>query len=359
MVFFKSTNKNIDDNLAFKATNKANSIVKYLLPEMRDKRKQYPANVPYTDHIIHMGEDDILTIRIYRPEQKNPFHLPPTIFHVPATAFILDIEKQGYYFHEVTGSLLAQLSDCNVVILKHRVSPKKTPLDQVKDCYYLFNKICENNVELHINVDDIGMTGYCTGATFANAITRLNILHGEKKIQYQILVSILADLTCTDKGYGDIEKLDCSTSKDFIQKVIKYSGVKTKDKKHPLISPFWQDWSKVKKNNFPQTDVIVGKNDVLFGDSKMLHEQLKKYGFKTTFLPINNGNHGSFWFSDIVIKKMALLIKHKFSINSISKVLKDETKIDPRKLSLVPLKENKDEEKDNEWNVSKKFRVSV
>ena len=302
--------------LAKKAEEKANAIVRVLVPKMMEQRKQYPANVPYSDYRLAIDASESLTIRIYRPQQ-NQFSTPPTLLHIPATAFILDIEKKGSYFHEVTGSHLAEKSGCNVVIIKHRIGPTCSPIFQLNDCQRVITWLYDNYKTLDIDIQNIAITGYCTGATFANAISVLDSANKKFKIPYQILISPLTDLTRIKKGYEDIEAKDLSTPEGFMEKIILYSGISEKDLKLPLVSPYWQNWSKIEKSCFPVTDIIVGQHDKLYGDAYTYNASLNSSKFVSTLFPIKDGNHGSFWFDISVICLMAQRVRWFFKLASI------------------------------------------
>jgi acetyl esterase len=261
----------------------------------------HPADVHSFGFMVKLldGETE-LPVVVYRPKISRPA-LYPTIFHVPGSAF----HTLNPYFAHVTCSQLAEKSNCQVIVINHRLAPEFPFPTGQEDAYQVFCKLLDVS-KLCIDKENIFLSGYSSGGAFASVIAH-RAAQRNIPIKKLFLISPVTDLSGAEETQKkELEDKDKAVSMSFIESMKSYylyhlppTG---KNLRHPELSPYWANHFK----QFPSTYVVCGGHDRLIGNSLAYVTKLRQSNVKVDITVLEGENHGSFWYS---IKKIELIAR--------------------------------------------------
>lgn len=266
-------------------------------------------NITCHDIVVHIGKKIGMPVRVYRsPDIKGPY---PTLFYIPGTGFIANAPH-------VTDAIcghLAEKSNCQVVMLNHRLAPENKHPAGYQDAYALFQFFMDDpDNYLSLDKAKIAIGGYSSGATFAALIT-IQAKQEGYKIAKQILMSPFVDFSRSLTDYKQFEDQDSVITNEFIDWVLELYVPEGVDYKDPSLSPYWQEDKNV--NGLPWTDIIFTEFDRVRGGIHHFSLKLVNQGVYTSNQMIPKENHSFLWNRLDIVTMIAVQLKNSFALGSI------------------------------------------
>ena len=181
-----------------------------------------------------MRKDVCIPIRIYRP--KNISAPYPTLFYVPGTAFV----AREIAFTGVICTHIAEQSNCQVIVINHRLAPEDQFPKGLDDAYNLLRFFVKAPKFLFkIDNTKMAIVGYSSGGNFAASMA----MQGKEEgllITRQILISPMLDLLRSLKDFkNDFEDKDTTITDEFVEWFLDLYLPEGINPQNPWLSPFW------------------------------------------------------------------------------------------------------------------------
>lgn len=307
-------------------------------------------NIEIEDFTVPLSAEREMPARIFRPKIKPENGLYPTLFYIPGTAFIAYENK----FTNLFCSHIADLAQCQIIVLYHSLAPEFKFPQGYKDAVALFEYFVKTAPKSHkIDSNKVAISGYSSGGNFA---ALLAIYAKEKKIPFnrQILISPLVDLSRTISRLPDYHELrqyeeqDKAISPEFVAWFLDLYIPPNFDPKHPELSPFWQETKRVRQ--LPPTDIILAEYDRFRVDAEAYYTKLKLAGVDVSKVIINKENHAYVWHNLSTAQCVARQLKAAFNKSFVDRPLNNSLiYVTPKKPNINELNKaiHKFEQKEN------------
>lgn len=241
------------------------------------------ADVSYCDEQIPMSDGIPIAIRIYNN------HLPdktPVLIFYPGCAFIFDV----FEINRIICSRIAFHSGIKVIMVHFRLAPESPLPTSIYDSYDATAYIAEHADRFGIDADKIFISGWCSGAHCAAAVSSLTSKQNQFKIFHQILLGGRYDLTESNHEFDEQEKEDKTVNRNLLRYLTeKYYGIANEDYKHPLMSPYYA----TDFQGFPSTTILCGEYDALRNDSEAYFAKLIKAGIEAKKVLLRGQTHNT------------------------------------------------------------------
>lgn len=171
------------------------------------------------------------------------------------------------YSREITARLSRQ-NRCKVMSFNYRLAPENPYSAALDDAFAAWEYV----LSCGYAPGQIVLAGDSAGGNLALALT---LLLEEKKMALPkglVLFSPWTDMTASGESYHTKEALDPVLTNAYIQKAAD-CYLNGSSAENPFVSPVFGDLS-----GFPPVYIQVGENEILLDDSRLLYEQLLKYG---------------------------------------------------------------------------------
>lgn len=241
-----------------------------------------PAAVKYKEKFITARDGYQIPIRIYNYALKKT---SPVLIFYPGSAYIIDT----FETNSIAASRIANFSGVKVIVVNYRLAPEHPLPISIYDSYDVTRYVAKHSKELNIDSEKIFIGGISSGAHCAAVISNLVAKNKEFSIYHQILLNGTYDLTNTNHDYDDFEKEDKIFTRDSTAFIFQQWGLKSKDLKNPLFSPFYETDFK----NLARTTLIVGEYDGLRNDSEAYYKKLKAAGVKVEKILLPGQTHNT------------------------------------------------------------------
>jgi acetyl esterase len=286
--------------------NFTRSITEHRIKVNTAKPLSEPARVPHKDIQATLRTGTSIPIRLYRSQKMYASY--PTIFYVPGTAFV----AKEIAFTDVICSNIAEKSNCQVIVINHRLAPEDQFPHGLDDAYYLLKLIIKSpNSSFNIDKNKIAIIGYSSGGNFAASMSAFGKAEG-LPIARQILISPLLDLSRSLKDFKEFEDKDTTINEPFVEWFLKLYLPEGINLKTPLLSPFWQEESELR--GLPPTDIIFAENDRFRSDSEAYHAKLMQAGVNTYKMVVPGEDHSFLWYNGRVVADIGSRIKIAFGL---------------------------------------------
>ena len=316
------------------------SILNLSIVEHRDrlaaaKPMLNAADVPFFDMLLPVEDNVKIPVRIYIPKGKKG--LFKTIFYIPGTAFIASEIK----FTHVICSHLCEKSQCQVIIINHRLAPENQFPKGYQDAYNVFKYFMQQMPENYlIEKDHVAIVGYSSGGNFA-ATMALQARKEGIHVTQQVLVSPIVDLSRSLQGFENYERQDKAISEEFINFFLKLYVPEKTDLKDPLLSPFWAKKEEVR--TLPRTAIIFAEYDRFRSDAEYYYTKLKGENVPVERFVADAENHAYLWYKLEVVDKIAEIVVTAFEPESIRSLSPKHRIVD-----LVPVVSKNHPKKDDD-----------
>ena len=267
-------------------------------------------------------------ITIYKNLPNDPDKLYPTLIYIPGTAFVA-LEKNYTNF---ICSCIAQLTNCQVISIKHKLAPENKPISILNGLYRVIKKILnnENSTLLQIDRNRISIGGYSSGGNLAILIA-IKALRDGLVFNNQILISPITDLSRTiskNNKYLEFEDKDYIISKQFVEWFLELYLQKSIDRINPNLSPYWCNTQILKQ--LSATYLTFGEFDRFRGDAELYAQKLRSINVPVYEIMFPKETHGLLWKNNEVIYSVAKQLKYLLEPEFIEKPLNFNNNIKKR-----------------------------
>lgn len=161
-------------------------------------------------------------------------------------------------------SMLSREAQATIYAVEYKISPEHPYPVAQNEIISLYKEVARSsNLKIVIIGDSAG------GNLALTSLVKIRD-SGDKLPYKAVLISPLTDATFTNRWITDNANIDPLLSKDKLEFFLAaYAG--ELDRKTPGISPIYAEL-----NNLPPLLFHVGSDEVLFGDSKLIHEKILK-----------------------------------------------------------------------------------
>ncbi len=218
------------------------------------------------DNVISMRDGEKIKIRIYTPHGDGPF---PVIVYYHGGGWVLNNIDTC---HE-SCQLLSLKTNSIVISVNYRLAPEyKFPIP-VYDAYDSFRWTYNNAKLINGMTDKITVMGDSAGANLATVVTIINKELQGPKINCQILLYPVTDLSYDSPSYEQF-KVGFGLEKKDMEWFGDYYLNDESEKVNPYVAPLRaKDLSKL-----PPACIIVAENDVLRDEGIAYGKRLKEEG---------------------------------------------------------------------------------
>ena len=244
-----------------KMYNSKAAFEKWLAKKEKDNAKPYHLFYPFSN-LITVETMKIDGMRYY---VLNRQFCKKTIFYYHGGAYISRPTIMHWRFVE---TLLLKTDVCVVFPIYPRM-PQYTCHDCISKCVKLYNNFLKNN-----DVEEVIFMGDSAGGGLALAMSEQVKKLPEKRVK-AILISPWIDVNTNNKESDAIQPTDKMLSKKGLHMLGKIWS--NGDLKDTVASPIWGDLTRA------DIMVVVGTNDLLYPDTKVLCELAKKQGTSVDF----------------------------------------------------------------------------
>lgn len=285
-----------------------------------------PAEVPHEDILVPLSANTRSPIRIYRPENSSAPY--PTIIYVPGTAFV----AREIAFTEVICTYIAKYSNCQVIVINHRLAPEDQFPKGLEDAYSVMRYIVNSPAFFKIDKTRIAIVGYSSGGNF---IANMAILAKRENlpIALQILISPMVDLSRSLQKFRDFENKDTAITDAFVEWFLDLYLPNDVDKTNPWLSPFWQKPKRLQQ--LPPTDIIFAEYDRFRSDAEGYFQKLQGAGVDVRRLMVKGEDHSFLWYKLEIIETIGARLKMAFNLEPIPRPFAS-----PQKPQFIFLKPN-------------------
>lgn len=288
---------------------KSRAILNLSIVEHRDRLAAAqpmlnPANVPFFDMLLPVKDHVKIPIRLYVPKgKKGPLQ---TVFYIPNTAFIASEIK----FTHVICSHLCEKSQCQIVVINHRLAPENQFPKGYQDAYNVFKYFMQEMPENYlIDKHHVAIAGYSSGGNFAATMALQARKEGINVVQL-VLASPIVDLSRSLRGFEDYEKQDKAISEEFVNFFLKLYVPESANLKDPVLSPFWEKKEEVR--HLPRTAILLAQYDRFRSDAEHYYTKLKEDGVAVERFVACGEDHSYLWYRLEVVEKIADIITTAF-----------------------------------------------
>lgn len=263
-----------------------------------------PADVPFFDILVPAGENIKIPVTIYMPKEPREAELG-TLFFIPGTGFIAQENK----FTRVMASHICATSNCQVIVINHRLAPENQFPDGIIDCYNVFKFFVKHMPHRFlINQNAVAIGGYSSGGNFAISVAMKAKEEG-LPLKRVILLSPMVDLSrALSRGFENIQNLDTDITEEFVNWCVELYTPKNVSLKSAAISPFWHKKERFNVLRNVGIDFLVGGDDRCFGDTEYFEQKLRHNGVHTTKEILPNEKHSYGWhnlkIADLIAKRL-------------------------------------------------------
>lgn len=234
---------------------------KWLQKKEKDNKKPYNLFYPFSS-LITVEKMKIDGMRYYVLNRK---YCKKTIFYYHGGAYISRPTIMHWRFVE---SILLKQKVCVVFPIYPRM-PEYTCNECLSSCLKLYNNFLKNN-----DVKEVIFMGDSAGGGLALTMSENAKNKTEKRIK-TIMLSPWIDVDTSNPESDEIQKTDRMLSKVGLHWLGEIWG--NGDPKNVIASPIWGDLTKT------DLTVIVGTNDLLYPDCKVLLKRAEEQGVKVNF----------------------------------------------------------------------------
>lgn len=234
------------------------------------------------DHMIPVGDDAEIKVRIYTPDGLGPFSL--FVYYHGGGWVVGDLETS-----DASCRMIANRTGRIVVSVDYRLAPEfkfPTPLE---DSYAALKWVSENASTLNGNVSNIVVGGDSAGGNLSAVVSLLARDQKGPKISAQILIYPVTNLSYDTGSYQEFKKgfgLDRAVMIWFGDHYIRNE----EDARNPYVAPLVAN----NLSNLPPAFVITAENDVLRDEGIAYAERLKEAGVKVESVTAAGLVHGYF-----------------------------------------------------------------
>ena len=161
-------------------------------------------------------------------------------------------------------SKLAATTSMDVLCFDYRLAPEHPYPAATEDAMKVWNYL----MLLGYGARDVILTGDSAGGNLALSLALKLKEEGRLLPRGLVLMSPWTDLTSSGKSFQTRAEVDPVLDSAYIDRMVT-AYAKGQDLTDPYISPLFGDFS-----GFPPTYIQVGENEILFSDSKRLHQAL-------------------------------------------------------------------------------------
>ncbi len=239
-----------------------------------------PFAIEFKDTFMPARDGYQIPVRIYNP---NTNKTEPVFIWYPVNGYILDF----YEVNTVICSRLAKFLGIKVIIPNIRLAPEHPLPIPIYDGYDVTHYISANAKQLGIDPNKIFIGGASSGGNCAAVISSLVRKTHDFKIHHQILLNGLFDISQSNHDYESYEKQDLISTKEQANFIYSHFGIKQKDYKNPLFSPYYE----TDLTGLPPTTIIVGEYDGIRSNSEAYYKKLKAAGHKVEKILLPGQTH--------------------------------------------------------------------
>ena len=173
-------------------------------------------------------------------------------------------------------------ADCMVISVDYHLAPEYPYPEGLEDSYAAIKWAVANKDLLHIDPDQITVSGDSAGGNFSAVLTLMAIERKEFSIQKQILIYPGTDLLISDEPASP-DEMPPKVSKAFYSLYVKRGT----DMSHPYLSPLHAD----DFHNLPAALITVGSKDSLYKTSLEYANKLNDAGVPVKFILYKDAVH--------------------------------------------------------------------
>lgn len=180
--------------------------------------------------------------------------------------------------HTPMATYIASALSTKVLFVEYALAPEKPFPNGLNDVLKVYRELIRKypNAKISLIGDSAG------GGLSVSLVKKLT----EEKLQLPlsvILISPWLNLTCNTESHETRKKMDQILTKEML---VEYANYYVADNKWNEADP-----SQLTFNSFPPLFVLVGSNEVLFDDSKLLYEKIRPLQSNTKMKEYLNQNH--------------------------------------------------------------------
>ena len=224
-----------------------------------------PASYHYKEDFIIARDGYQIPFRIYNDDVDNK---KPILIFFPGTAYINPL----FEANAIACSRIAKHLKSKVVIVNYRLAPEYPLPTAIYDGYDAVKYISKNYNHFNIDSEKIFIGGISSGAGMAAIISNLSRNDKDINIFHQILLNGLYDLTQSSHDYDTFANEDYLCSREYVNIITKFYGIKNQDLKNSLFSPYFEK----DLSNLPPTTFIIAEYEGLRNDSEAYYKKVKE-----------------------------------------------------------------------------------
>lgn len=246
-------------------------------------------------------------ITIYKNLPNDPDKLYPTLIYIPGTAFVALEENYTNFIC----SCIAQLTNCQVIAIKHKLAPEHNPISILNGLYHVIKNLLseKHSTLLQIDRSRISIGGYSSGGTLA-VLMAIKAKANGLVFNHQILISPVTDLSRTitkNTKYQTFEDQDYVIHEQFVKWFLDLYLPNSIDRKNPTLSPYWCNSEILKQ--LSATYLTFGEFDRFRGDAELYAQKLRSINVPVYECMFSKETHGLLWKNNEVICSVAKQLK--------------------------------------------------
>lgn len=224
-----------------------------------------PAAILTQDVFVTARDGHQLKIRIFNPT----IGISPVLFFYPGCGYVTD----SFALNSIACSRIANFAGIKVILMSHRLAPEFPLPIPMYDGYDVAKFLTEQAEQFQIDKKQIFIGGVSSGAHCALVIANLAAQEQSIPIAQQVLLNGLYDMTQSQHGYDEFEKVDILTPRSAANFIIQQYQLKPEQMLEPLFSPLFSTLA-----HLPPTTILVAEYDGVRNDSEALYKKLLRAG---------------------------------------------------------------------------------
>ena len=255
------------------------------------------------DETIKVDKGEI-TLRIYTPKGEGPF---PIIIYYHGGGWVTGDLNTAH----ISCQMICAKTEHIVISVDYRLAPEYPFPVPVQDAYAAFTWVHENAKELNGIQTNISVCGDSSGGNLATVTAIATRENKGPKINAQILIYPVTDLTMESDSYDQFHE-GFGLTKNIMKWCIDYYVTDKNDVLNPVASPLFHD----NLTDLPPALIITAENDVLRDEGIRYGNRLKHAGVQVEQITEDGLVHSYFTTPEVFFEQI------KKTINDIDAFLK-------------------------------------
>ena len=255
------------------------------------------------DETIKVDKGEI-TLRIYTPKGEGPF---PIIIYYHGGGWVTGDLNTSH----ISCQMICAKTEHIVISVDYRLAPEYPFPVPVQDAYAAFTWVHENAKELNGIQTNISVCGDSSGGNLATVTAIATRENKGPKINAQILIYPVTDLTMESDSYDQFQE-GFGLTKNLMKWCIDYYVTDKNDVLNPVASPLFHD----NLTDLPPALIITAENDVLRDEGIRYGNRLKHAGVQVKQITEEGLVHNYFTTPEVFLEQI------KKTINDIDAFLK-------------------------------------